>query len=320
LAWKPLVALAALFLAVVSASSQERPARTALKASEQVVAEIPITVERNKTIVPVTAGGASLRLILDSGHSHDGILIFGADKVDTTSFGPSFAATATGAGSGNGSNALVFDRASFNVGGVAFRNQRAIVLTADPFRGFLIDGVIGHSLFGHYVVELDHDRNVMRLYDSGSFTLKPGWESLPIYFKNNRIPWVEITITTEGEPPVRLATYIDGASSEALELLTRDVNKFRLPAKTKERYLGRGLSGDICGQEGTIARLRLGSHELANVVVAIAPDTVRSKQDGADAVIGNNTLRRFNVVFDYAHQKLHIRPNSHFSEPFDETR
>ena len=36
----------------------------------------------------------------------------------------------------------------------------------------------------------------------------------------------------------------------------------------------------------------------------------------ADAVIGNNALRRFNVIFDYTHQKLHIRLNSHFSEPF----
>ena len=52
--------------------------------------------------------------------------------------------------------------------------------------------------------------------------------------------------------------------------------------------------------------------------MAIAQAAVRSKQEGADAVVGNNDLRRFNVIFDYANRKLHIRPNSHFLEPFDE--
>ena len=298
------------------ATRQERRTRADLVSEQRAVAEIAITLERNKTVVPVTAGGASLRLILDSGYPNDGILLFHPGKVDTDVFGPSFAGTIPGGGSGSGSGARVFDAASFSVGSAAFRNQRVIALTGDTFNGFTTDGVIGYSLFGHYVVELDYDQNVMRLYDSGTFTVRAGWESLPIYFKSNRIPWVDVTVSTEGEPPVRLATYIDSASSEALELLTRDVNKFRPPTNTRERLLGRGLSGDIYGREGRIAKLGLGSHELANVLVATAPATVRSKQPDADAVLANNVLRRFNVIFDYAHQKLHLRPNSHFSEPF----
>jgi hypothetical protein len=41
----------------------------------------------------------------------------------------------------------------------------------------------------------------------------------------------------------------------------------------------------------------------------VTPAAVRSKQQGADAVVGNGLLSRFDVVFDYAHQKLHLRPN-----------
>jgi hypothetical protein len=282
-----------------------------------VIAEIPIETERNKTIVPVMVGSRRLRLILDTGYASDGILIFNRDKIDPDALGPSVAATVPGAGSGTGSNALVFERVRFEVGEIAFTNQRAIVLADNPFKGFPTDGVIGYSLFGHYAVELDYDRSVMRLHDPDSFVAQPGWEALPIYFKNNRIPWLGITIATQDEQPVRLTSYIDFASGEALELLTRDANKFTLPTATKEKYLGRGLSGDIYGQEGTISRMRLGSYELTKVVVAIAPAAVRSRQEGADAVIGNNALRRFNVIFDYANRKLHIRPNAHFPEPFD---
>jgi hypothetical protein len=36
----------------------------------------------------------------------------------------------------------------------------------------------------------------------------------------------------------------------------------------------------------------------------------------ADAIVANNALRRFNVIFDYARQRLLLRPNSHVAEPF----
>jgi hypothetical protein len=87
-----------------------------LAGSAPVIAEIPIETARNKTIVPVTAGGRKLRLILDTGNASDGILIFDRDKVDTEILGPAMIATVSGAGSGTGSNALVFERAKFEVG------------------------------------------------------------------------------------------------------------------------------------------------------------------------------------------------------------
>ena len=114
------------------------------------------------------------------------------------------------------------------------------------------------------------------------------------------------------EPPVRLAAHIDCASSETVELLTRDADKFRTPA-VADRYLGRGLSGDIYGREGTVTRIRIGSCELTNVLVAIVPATVGSSKP-APAVVANGLLRRFNVIYDYASQKLYIKPNAHLTE------
>jgi S1-C subfamily serine protease len=34
-------------------------------------------------------------------------------------------------------------------------------------------------------------------------------------------------------------------------------------------------------------------------------------------LIGNDILRRFNVVLNYPEQSIHIKPNSHFNEGFD---
>jgi hypothetical protein len=74
-----------------------------------VIAAIPIETDRNKTVVPVTVGSRRLRLILDTGQASDGILIFNMDRIDPDILGPSVAATIRGAGSGPGSNVLVFE-------------------------------------------------------------------------------------------------------------------------------------------------------------------------------------------------------------------
>ena len=93
--------------------------------------------------------------------------------------------------------------------------------------------------------------------------------------------------------------------------------KVHLPEDTEEAHLGTGLSGEIYGRRGRIARLIIGPYEIEDVYVAIAPADVRSKQDNADAVIGNGALSRFNLIFHYAGKNLYVRPNRSFHEPFE---
>ena len=92
--------------------------------------------------------------------------------------------------------------------------------------------------------------------------------------------------------------------------------KFQMPKLVEDLYIGRGLSGDIYGKTGPITRLILGPYALNNVKASFAAAEVRSKQDRADAILGNASLRRFNLIFDYGRKKLYLKPNSHFAEPF----
>jgi len=81
-------------------------------------------------------------------------------------------------------------------------------------------------------------------------------------------------------------------------------------------HIGRGLSGDIYGKTGNISKLIIGPYELNNVIASFAPAEVRSKQENADAILGNRSLRRFNLIFDYSNKKLYLRSNTHFNDPF----
>ena len=278
---------------------------------------IPIKMERNKTILPVTIRDVGpLNILFDSGLSFDGLMIYNPDLRDSIRLNNSIEVQVPGAGSGAPSTALMDSSASFFVGNIEFTNQKIIVLQNDIYKGFPTDGIIGYSILGHYITEIDYDTEQITLHNSENFSPDESWNSIPIYFKDNPIPWIDVSLSIEGEEPINISTYIDLAAGDAIVLLEKDEMKFSLPKETKEILLGRGLSGDIYGKEGKISKLKIGSFELSEVIAKIAPARVRSKQFGADAVIGNDALRRFNMIFDYSNKILYIKPNKYFENKF----
>ena len=278
---------------------------------------IPFQVDRNKVVLPVRVDGSRvLNLILDTGMAFDGLLLYKMELEDSLGIESFTEARIAGAGSGSASSAVFADGISFQAGDVGFDDQRIIVLQNDMFSGFPTDGVTGYSLFGHFAVEIDYDLMVITLHDADSLALDDSWQSIPISFRDNQIPWVEASISIEGDVLTPVSLYIDLASSEALELLIRDEMAFELPDSLEEYYLGRGLSGDIVGHKGKISSLQVGPYTLHDVTTAFAPAHVRSRQPGADGVLSNNALRRFNVIFDYKNERLYLKPNGHHGEPF----
>ena len=280
---------------------------------------IPFTVNRNRVLVPVTVNSQRvLNLVLDTGMGFDGILLYQGDLKDSLGLGRTFEAKIPGAGGGEPSTAVVADSMTIRAGNVELRDQRIIILQSTPIRSSSSRGVMGYSLLGHYAVEIDYDRMLILLHDAESFGGDSSWHPVPLTFNARNIPFLKASIVVEEGDPIPLEMYIDFASGEALELLIRPEMKFEVPEDTKDSYLGTGLSGDIHGKMGKIARLLLGPYELKDVTTAFAPAHIRSKQKGADGILGSASLRRFNLVFDYAHDTLWIKPNSHSSEPFPE--
>ena len=279
---------------------------------------IPFEITRNRTQLPVRIGNSDiLKIILDSGMAFDGVLIYNPDVRESIKFHNAVEHSVAGAGRGNPSTALVLDSASFFVGDVKLENQRIIVLNNDLYKGFPSDGVIGYSILGHYVTEIDYDKKLMTLHGPDTFEPDSSWQVIPIYFKDNMIPWIDVEVVIKNENPIKLSMYIDYASGDAVELLEKPEQKFSTPDKTEEAYLGRGLSGDIYGKTGLISKLIIGSYELNNAKAAFAPAKVRSKQDNADGIIGNKALLRFNLVFDYINKRIYIKPNKGFHDLLD---
>lgn len=313
---KPMITFFILIIASVLTLSCPPGIHKNLPAHTQEL-EIPFMLERNKIILPVRIHNSrELKVILDTGMHFEGLLLYNSDLNDSIIFENTIEVLVPGAGADSGSPALMIDSGAFKVGNVELTDQRIIMLQSDRMKGFPSDGVTGYSLFGNFIVEIDYDRMIITLHGSNKLTFNSTWQSLPVTFKHNKIPWVDAVVNINGDIDIPVSIYIDLASSEALEMLVRDNMQYDLPQEVEDYYLGRGLSGDIYGQKGRISSLKIGSFYLKDVVTAFAPSKIRSKQEGADGVLGNNALRRFNVIFDYEKARLYLKPNTYFSEPF----
>ena len=290
------------------------PARPALGQEKSVN---PLTVARNVSLVTVEIGDVVIpNILIDTGFAFDGLMVYNPAYKDSLDLTDGFEAKIPGAGSGEPATAVVVDSVTYSLGDQTMVDQRLIVLTSDTYKGFPSNGLIGYSIFGHYITEFDYDKKTLVLHHADRIEPGDGWTEIPLYFKDNMVPWLDASVVIEDEDPILLSMYIDFASGDAIELLERPGMKFRLPAETEDVHLGRGLSGDIYGKKGRIAKLIIGPYELKNVEAAFADAGVRSKQDDADAVLGSGALQRFNLIFDYSGKKLYIRPNSRFHDSF----
>lgn len=271
--------------------------------------EIPFRLEHGKVILPVRVGNSrALRIILDTGMTWDGLLITNPALRDSLALAGAVEAQLGGAGGGGAQRALMLESVEFRVGELACRDQRLVVLAGDALRGFANDGVCGQSLFGHYAVELDYARSLLRLHAPGGFAADSSWTALPLRFTEHGVPALDIAIGIAGADSVALAAYIDLAASETIELLTGEGQRFALPAAREAAYLGRGLGGDIHGERGEIAWVGLGPLRVEHPLATFVPAAQRSRQAGAEAVVGGALLARFHCVFDYAAARLYLKP------------
>lgn len=274
---------------------------------------IPIKISRNKVVTDIIIGNTVIPdIMLDTGMAYDGIMIYNPSYKDSLDLSKAIEVKIGGAGSGDPTTALMLDSIDVNLGKLTLHNQRLIVLQSDIYKGFPTNGLTGYSIFGHYTTEINYDDEFMRLSEPGKVKPDSTWKAIPLYFKDNQVPWIDIWVRIGDEPSTLLSAYIDFASEHSIELLLKPDMKFSEPEKSADTYLGTGLSGDIYGSQSKISELSFGNYKLTDIEAAFLPAKVRSKQKEADAIIGSGALWNFNLIFDYSSNTLYMKPNKRY--------
>ena len=182
--------------------------------------------------------------------------------------------------------------------------------------GIKIDGIIGYSFLRRYIIRLDYDSQVLEVfspgtykYPRGGYLLKPNFSTLPLQ-----------SATINDERPINSRFIFDTGAGLSF-LLSKDfVEDSAVFKKGKKFYptQAEGLGGKRQMNITVGKEVKIGPYKFRKVPIHIFEDDYNvTSYPLLGGLIGNDILRRFNVVINYPEQSIHIKPNSHFNEAFD---
>ena len=182
--------------------------------------------------------------------------------------------------------------------------------------GERIDGIIGYSVFSRYIVKLDYDSGKVTFATRGSirypksgYLLKPHIAQLPTQ-----------TMRVRDARSIETRFLYDLGAGLCMLFSKQFINDSLLLDKKRKRWhkQGEGLGGKIDMELTVIREIRIGPYRFRNVPSFIFEDPYNvTGYPSMGGLLGNDVMRRFNVIFNYAKSEIFITPNKHFSELFD---
>lgn len=229
-----------------------------------------------------------------------------------------------GLGEGKDIDAYLTPFLKIEIGATIQESASAAILDVDVFdlssyAGMPIHGLIGYDFFKSFIVRIYYETGFIGIYNSEkSRIIKKGYR-VPITIEQNK-PYVTVLIDANDRKKLPLKMIIDTGAGHPISLESENGAAFPLPDKFVIANLGVGLGGNIGGFVGRIDNLKIGKFDIKNPISSfpyyddVAAKVTTIKRDGS---IGNQLLKRFEIVFDYERSCMYLNPNSSFYEPFE---
>jgi hypothetical protein len=182
--------------------------------------------------------------------------------------------------------------------------------------GERIDGIIGYSVLSRYIFLINYDSLKINIYSNGRLKYpRGGWLYEPILrtlpVQNARI---RDEITTNSR-------FLFDIGAGLCMMLNKDfIEDSSFLSKKRVLYAkeAEGVGGKIDMHMTVIREMRLGPYRFRNIPVFVFNDTFNiTSYPYLSGIIGNDILRRFNVILNYAKKEFYFMPNSHYQDPFD---
>jgi hypothetical protein len=182
--------------------------------------------------------------------------------------------------------------------------------------GEKVDGIIGYSFFSRYIVEINYDSMQINVwsrgqfrYPRGGYLLRPVIASLPIFGAQVR-----------DAEKISSRFYFDTGAGLCALLSTDFVNDSGLLDKGRKVYYtqAQGLGGKANMRLTTVKEVKLGPYRFRDVPTYIFDDQYNvTSYPNLGGLVGNDILRRFNVILNYERRSIYLMPNSHYRDQFD---
>lgn len=322
------LALTFSFFISLSCFSQNNPFFVGISDTSKASYTINFKIVNNLVILPLIINNSdTLNFILDTGIKTTLL----TDFSDTISFNVGKEHVVRGLGVGD--DLIVYHTYgnTIKIGSeILMTHQNIFVLDNDKFElsrqmGMTINGIIGYSIFQHFVVKIDYETKKIQFYNPSNFKEKrkyKRWVHIPLKIYNGK-PYTKLKIYINQDTAIYSNLLVDLGASDALWLMPESNDSIPPNRFNKNLYLGQGLNGDIYGYQGKVSKVVINNKNILKKVTVSYPDTMSLKMDNTydlpnrGGTIGSEILSRFDIIFDYPNNRMLLKRNSRFNRKFN---
>lgn len=182
--------------------------------------------------------------------------------------------------------------------------------------GEKIDGIIGYSLLSRYIFLINYDSSRISIFTNGRMKYpRGGWLYEPI-LRTLPVQTARIrdAVTTNSR------FLFDIGAGLCLMLNKEFIEDSNFLDKKRKLYAkeAEGVGGKIDMHMTVIKEMRMGPYRFRNIPVFVFNDTFNlTSYPYLNGIIGNDILRRFNMILNYSKKEFYFMPNSHYQDGFD---
>lgn len=312
------------FAFCTSAMAQNPLGFSLLKKNQQV--ELSFQNESNLIVIPIIINGnGPHNFILDTG-SESGMIfdkwVIGENNLVDARTIPIYS------GDGNKvTDLLVANDVDIQFKGVQGTKQSMLVFQENDLDiqnalGVEALGVLGSEIFNRFIVEVNYEKESIRLYEPSSFKVPKGFKKVDIEVRDLR-PFINVKIKQKGQPATRVNLLIDTGASSALFLDAQNNDNLVVPERSIEHTVGSGLTGNIFGKVGRVQNVKLGKFRFKKVVASYPENwSIKKEVKGREGslirygTIGSDILSRFTVIYDYFNEVMYLKKNNTYKDAF----
>ncbi len=283
---------------------------------------VPVRITHNLVVMPIKINnGPQLNFVLDTGVNKT--ILTEPLVVNALGLEGDELVYILGLGGEGIVEALRIEDVSMQIDAIEGRNLNLLVIPEEVLKlsevfGFPVHGIIGYDLLKEFPIRINYTNNTMRIYRDSDYRIRRRSHIIPFELINNK-PYIDATVRGSKDTTLSLPLLVDLGASHTLYL--NNEHSYINEGETVFSYLGRGISGDMLGEEGRLDILKLDENIVIEDPIVAYPDPEQMWIEKLDipweGLIGGGILSRFHLIIDYPSEQLVLRKNIKFNRPFN---
>ncbi len=266
-------------------------------------------INRSPPVWCVFDSGASINVLNDRIARKLGLISKGSSVLDANG------GTVTGS---------LVENATINLSNVKTVNQTIATVPLDAlaeYSGRDVQGIIGNNFIQNFVVEIDYANRILVFHDHRDYSLANEPAAIELENRNGN-PFIKAQISLDGKQIITDFFEIDTGSNGIFSIYSPFAEKHQLRQTIAQSNIAEGVGGAGVGGEtqyldARIESVKLGNYLLKRPIISISQGAEASDSKFDTGIIGTDLLRRFTVILDYQSNRILLKPNAAFNEPFE---